>query len=224
MANNMAPRTRAIARNRSIAICGVFSALSVVLALTPFGYIRLAGAIEVTIVHIPTALATVLAGPWCGVAVGFVFGITSMMKAIMTGAPSAIFFVNPLVSVVPRMLFTLAVWGVLSLLNRIPRMPQAVSAAVAAAAGTVVHTALVLAASFIFFREIYMSMITGAIEALGLSAESVTPFRAYCIGLGTTLVTNGLLEAALAAALCALVLGSMQVAGRRKSKVSRLEK
>ena len=66
---------------RQITIAGVLAALTLVLGMTPLGFIRvptLAGA--VTIMHLPVILAGILGGPAIGVAVGLIFGILTMMQ------------------------------------------------------------------------------------------------------------------------------------------------
>ena len=66
---------------RQITIAGVLGALTLVLGMTPLGFIRvptLAGA--VTIMHLPVILAGITGGPVIGVAVGLIFGILTMMQ------------------------------------------------------------------------------------------------------------------------------------------------
>jgi len=66
---------------RQITIAGVLGALTLVLGMTPLGFIRvptLAGA--VTIMHLPVILAGILGGPAIGVAVGLIFGLLTMMQ------------------------------------------------------------------------------------------------------------------------------------------------
>jgi uncharacterized membrane protein len=66
---------------RQITIAGVLAALTLVLGMTPLGFIRvptLAGA--VTIMHLPVIMAGILGGPAIGVAVGLIFGILTVMQ------------------------------------------------------------------------------------------------------------------------------------------------
>ena len=66
--------------NYKIAMAGAFSALSIILSFTPLGYIQLGNAIQITLMHIPVILATLLAGLIPGLATGFVFGVSSLVK------------------------------------------------------------------------------------------------------------------------------------------------
>lgn len=195
--------------NYKIAMTGIFGALSIILALTPIGYIQI-GALAITIMHIPTILATLTAGLVPGLFTGLIFGISSLVKAATSGNASNIFFVNPLVSVLPRVIFPIAVWGFFKLLNLIPRMPKTVSGGIAAAAGTLVHTLLVLGALVIFYGK-----------DLGLkSGEMLSGFFAF---VAATLATNGLWEIVSATVLSVIVLGAIYGINSRKSKISKLE-
>lgn len=195
--------------NYKIAMTGIFGALSIILALTPIGYVQI-GALAITIMHIPTILATLTAGLVPGLFTGLIFGISSLVKAATSGNASNIFFVNPLVSVLPRVIFPIAVWGFFKLLNLIPRMPKTVSGGIAAAAGTLVHTWLVLGALVIFYGK-----------DLGLkSGEMLSGFFAF---VAATLATNGLWEVVSASVLSVIVLGAIYGINSRKSKISKLE-
>lgn len=195
--------------NYKIAMTGIFGALSIILALTPIGYIQI-GALAITIMHIPTILATLTAGLVPGLFTGLIFGISSLVKAATSGNASNIFFVNPLVSVLPRVIFPIAVWGFFKLLNLIPRMPKTVSGGIAAAVGTLVHTLLVLGALVIFYGK-----------DLGLkSGEMLSGFFAF---VAATLATNGLWEIVSASVLSVIVLGAIYGINSRKSKISKLE-
>lgn len=209
--------------NYKIAMAGVFSALSIILSFTPLGYIQLGSAIQITLMHIPVILATLLAGLVPGLATGFIFGVSSLVKNLMTGAAASPFFMNPLVSVLPRLLFPVAVWGIFTLLNFIPRMPKIISGAVAAALGTFIHTVLIMGAIFIFYGNIFLPLVLGAIEKIGISTENISGFKAFAAIIATTMLTNGFFEVICAVVLSCAVLGSVYAAGSRKSKISKFE-
>lgn len=209
--------------NYKIAMAGAFSALSIILSFTPLGYIQLGNAIQITLMHIPVILATLLAGLIPGLATGFVFGVSSLVKNLMLGAAASPFFMNPLVSVLPRLLFPVAVWAIFTLLNFIPHMPKFISVAVSAALGTFVHTVLVMGAIFILFGDKLLLMVLGAIEKIGISTENISGFKAFAAIIATTMITNGIFEVICAVVLSCAVLGSVYVAGSRKSKISKFE-
>ena len=67
------------------------------------GYIPL-GPIDVTIVHITVILAAVLFGKKTGSIIGLAWGLLSMLRAYMQPTPFNVVFLNPLISVVPRLI------------------------------------------------------------------------------------------------------------------------
>ncbi|MFA6856686.1 MAG: ECF transporter S component [Treponema sp.] len=211
---------KTLSRNRKLALTGALSALVVVLGLPPMhlGMIPLGPNASITIMHIPVLLAVMLICLYkdksykpdisalvSGITVGAVFGIFSLMLAAMmpTGALDPL-FVNPGVSILPRMLLGVVAWILWYLLNLIPHMPKTVSAVIVGFVSTLAHTFLVIGALYIF---------TAAknLEAMG--------GKGY-IALMAILLPNALLEAASAAVVCAAVIGSVTVASGKKSKLS----
>lgn len=210
-------------RNYKIAMAALFSALSIVLSVTPLGYITVGGVIHITLVHIPAILAAFLGGLVPGIATGFVFGLTSMIKNLMTGMAIGPFFMNPLVSVVPRMIFPMIAWGIYVSMNMIPHMPRTVSAVLGAAVATFCHTVLVMGAICLLYSDIYIPMVTGTLETLGFDIAGASGFKAFCIIIAFTLVTNGAFEILSAAVVSAVVIGAVRIAGHRRAKLSRIE-
>ncbi len=88
---------------RRLTIIGVLAAISAVLGLTPLGFIPV-GPTRATIMHIPVIIAAIIEGPIAGMIVGAMFGVFSMIQAIMNPTPVSFAFLNPLVSVLPRIM------------------------------------------------------------------------------------------------------------------------
>ncbi len=93
---------------RKLAIIGILGGISTVLGLTPLGFIPV-GPTRATIMHIPVIIGAIMEGPIVGAFVGLIFGIFSIFQAVTNPTPVSFVFLNPLVSVVPRVLI-----GVLS--------------------------------------------------------------------------------------------------------------
>lgn len=106
-------------RTRKIVVTAVLSAITIVLGLLPMGgYIPFAG-ISITILTIPVIIGAILEGPVVGAGIGLIFGLTSMYQAATAPkSPLDPLFVNPLLSVVPRMLIGPVAWLVWSALKR----------------------------------------------------------------------------------------------------------
>lgn len=88
---------------RKIAIVGLLGSISIVLGMTPIGLIPV-GPTKATIMHIPVIICAILEGPIAGAIVGLIFGISSIFSAIFAPTPVSFAFLNPLVSVIPRVL------------------------------------------------------------------------------------------------------------------------
>ena len=104
---------------RKIVVTAVLSAVTIVLGLLPFGgYIPFFG-ISITILTIPVIIGAILEGPVVGAGIGLIFGLTSMYQAATAPkSPLDPLFVNPLLSVLPRMLIGPVAWLVWSALKR----------------------------------------------------------------------------------------------------------
>ncbi|MCR4435490.1 MAG: ECF transporter S component [Clostridiales bacterium] len=88
---------------RHIAIIGMLSAISVILGVTGYGFVPLPIA-KATIMHIPVIIGAIVEGPVVGAAVGLIFGLFSIIQNITNPNILSFAFLNPLVSVLPRVL------------------------------------------------------------------------------------------------------------------------
>lgn len=142
------------------------------------GYIPL-GPIDITIVHITVILAAVLFGSKTGLAIGTAWGLLSMLRAYTQLNPLNIVFLNPLISVVPRML----VGWVSGLLYQAikGRLSDRWAYTITALVGTLMNTVLVLGGIYVFAAETYAN-------ALGVSDSALLGI------LGTVIATNGVIE------------------------------
>ena len=204
---------KSLSRNRRLALCGAFSALVIVLTFTNLGFISFSPVISITILPIPVILAATLGGLPEGIIVGFVMGLMSLIKAAMspTGVLDPL-FVNPLCSVLPRMLLGVIAWGLWRLLNMIPKMPKTISAAVTGFAATFAHTLMVYGCIFIFNGA-------GMKEALAsLGMTGVGYFGVVGVG-----IVSELFEALASTIVCSAVYAGLFIAGSRKSKLSVVE-
>ena len=88
---------------RKMTIVGVLGGLSIALGLTPLGFIPV-GPTRATIMHIPVIIGAIMEGPVVGGLIGLIFGLSSMFQAATNPTPVSPVFLNPLVSVLPRIL------------------------------------------------------------------------------------------------------------------------
>mgnify|MGYP000314422923 FL=1 len=99
-------RKRALLTTRELTIVGMLSGITMLLGLTGYGFIPLP-LMKATILHVPVIIGALVAGPRVGVMVGFIFGCFSIFQAITTPVVLSFAFLNPLISVVPRVLIGL---------------------------------------------------------------------------------------------------------------------
>ncbi len=74
---------------RKMTIIGVLSAISIMLSMTPLGFIPV-GPTKATIMHIPVIIGAIMEGPIVG-AIGFIFGISSLLNAITNPTVTSLF-------------------------------------------------------------------------------------------------------------------------------------
>lgn len=200
----------ALTRNRKLALAGAFSVLIIVLSLTNLGFISFSPVVSITILQIPVILCATMAGLPAGLFAGFVMGMMSLIKAAMS--PSGIldpFFVNPMCSVLPRMLLGLVAWGLWRVLNLIPRMPKSLSAAVTGFVATFAHTLMVYGCIFIFDG----ADMRAALDSIGMTGAG------YFAVVGAGIVSE-MVEAASSLIVCAAVYAGLFIASNKKSKLS----
>lgn len=204
---------KSLSRNRRLALCGAFSALVIVLTITNLGFISFSPVVSITILPIPVILAATLGGLPEGIMVGAVMGIMSLIKAAMspTGVLDPL-FVNPLCSVLPRMLLGAVAWAVWRALNFVPKMPKTVSAAVTGFVATFAHTLMVYGCIFIFNG----AGMRDALAQLGMTGIGYFGV----VGVG---IVSELFEALASTIVCAAVYAGLFIASTRKSKLSKEE-
>ena len=135
-------------KSKNLAFIGIFAALVIVLqAIAEIS--RLLGLpMSLALGLIPVLVAAQLKGPKVGAAVGLVFGLTSMTLALIAAAsmPIARVTVNPLVSVVPRILVGVVCGGVykLSARNAVSKPRRIFNSVAATLSGIITNTALYL--------------------------------------------------------------------------------
>ena len=147
---------------KSLVRTGILSALIIVMTVVPFtGYINY-GLVEITTLHIVVAVGAVMLGWQYGAVLGFVWGVTCMLRALTN--PLWAPFVNPLISLVPRIVVGI-VGGLTASGLRKLRLRSGLVAALSAAAATLTNTVLVLSALKLFSAVLEGAPLLGTIYA-----------------------------------------------------------
>jgi len=202
-------------------VTAMLGAVTALLTFTPVGMIMLPPPLPaVTLVHIPVILAALAEGPWVGVLVGLIFGLCSLIRAWGTGMVGlTLFFRNPLVSVLPRMLIPLAAWAAYRLWGTLFKRKNAVDklgAGVAAAIGAATNTVLCLGMIVILYGTDLTVLVNNLISTGNAG-------NAYLDNAGAWLVAvvglpNGLAEAAVAAVLIPMLKTAVDAVTRRNRR------
>lgn len=104
---------------RQIVNIGMLGAITVVLGMTPLGFVPI-GPLNATTMHIPVLIAAFIQGPVVGAFVGLIFGLSSLFNAITRPTPISFVFYNPLISILPRILLGLIAFGLYKGFSRLP--------------------------------------------------------------------------------------------------------
>ena len=199
-------------------ISAMLSAITAVLTFTPIGMIPLPPPLpSATMVHIPVLVAALVEGPVVGLIVGFVFGICSLIRAWEVGMVGlTLFFRNPLISVLPRLLVPLiavGVWMIWKKLIRQNAWTDKLGASIAAAAGTIANTVLCLGMIVLLYGADLTEMLNEMISAGNADA-------AYFNNAGAWLVAavglpNGIAETLVAIVIVPMIKTAVEAVTRR---------
>ena len=167
---------------RKMSIISVLSAISIMLSMTPLGFIPI-GPTNATIMHIPVIIGAIVEGPMVGMTVGLIFGLTSLIRNLTMPTITSFAFINPLVSVLPRVLIGIVAYYVYKLAIKITKN-SFVSGWITGFIGSLVNTVGVLGMVYLLYGARYA-------VALDKSAASAKTL------LLTLATTSGIPEAIL---------------------------
>lgn len=153
---------------------GILMGLIILMTFIPnIGYIQ-TGLFSITTIHIPVLIGAALMGPIGGLVLGLTWGLTSYFYALTLGTIEAMIFLNPMVSIVPRVLVGLIVSYTTLALDKV-NVKEVLKYGLVAGIGTLSNTVLVLSSIFIFasegvlsFNQAFSTIITIIISTNGL--------------------------------------------------------
>lgn len=191
-------------RIQRLTLAAFFAAIEIMMGFTPIGYIPI-GTLSITTMHLPVILGSILVGPAFGAGMGFLFGLTSFLRATFEPGITSFVF-TPFISIgsmkgniwslvicfVPRIILGILPAYLMRLGMKVSHKKR-LSACIAAVISTIVHTIMVLGGIYLFFRVPYSA-------ALSVSVKGLT---AVLLG---TISTNMVLEAILAGAVIPVLL------------------
>ncbi len=193
-----------------------FVALIFIMTFVPFtGYIPL-GPINATTIHIPVIIGSIVFGPKKGALLGFMFGLSSLIKNTFMPSSASAFVFSPFYSVggmsgngwslvicfVPRILVGIVPYYVNVGLKKL-KTPETVSMAFAGLLGSLVNTLLVMHFIYLFFASGYATVMNQPLQTLYL----------FIMGI---ILANGVPEAVVAAVLTVIIAKAILTFQRRR--------
>lgn len=165
---------------------GLMISIITLMGFVPFlGFITLNTA-SITIIHIPVLIGAYILKGKSGLILGLSFGLISFLVVLTASAPGPtdLLFLNPMISIFPRVIFGLSIMGVFSLIDFFfkHKVVNKVVLSIASFVLTVLHTTYVLTMIYVFegaFIESTFGSLGGFIWVI--------------------LLSNGFIEAVLAA-------------------------
>lgn len=177
----------------------LFTAIILLLAFTPIGYIKLPVGLSITLIGIPVIVGAISLGPVGGAILGAIFGLTSFAQAFgMEPFGTMLFGINPIgtfiTCLVPRILMGWLTGLVFQGLKKVDRT-KLVSYLITSLAGSLLNTVLFMTSLMIFFynTDLIQSM------AADLNVTNIFALVIAMVGINAVAETivNGILGTAI---------------------------
>ncbi len=181
-------------KTKSMVLTAVLASLITIMTFVPFtGYISVGG-ISITTIHIPVIIGSLVLGKRGGFILGLVWGVTSLIKAATSGSLEGIIFLDPRISVLPRVIVGFTV-GLISdvLKDKTTKLEYTATVAVI---GTILNTILVLSAIYIWGQDNILNV-----------GESIVNIFKIIVSI------NGIIEVVLAVLLTPIIVTSLRLSG-----------
>jgi uncharacterized membrane protein len=140
------------------------------------------------LIFIPTIVTSIVMGLKAGALMGFLAGATTMLRAILAPlSPFDAFFINPLISILPRIFVGVTPYLLFKLIKSLIKNEAGdkIALIIAGAGGAITNTALVMTMLYIIYAQ-------KVVEMVGVG------FKVFLISIITT---NAVIEAVVAAIL-----------------------
>lgn len=191
---------------QGMVLTSLFSAIIIIMAFTPLGYIPL-GVINATIIQIPVIIGALFCGPKQGIFLGFLFGFTSFLKNTIMPATLSAFVFSPVLAAnmfgpkgvlfssficfVPRILVGIIPYFIYKGMKKLSKW-KFLNFAVAGVVGAFTNTFLVMGSIYVLYKDAYAI-------AQGIAPDLVLGVIGGIIGF------NGVIEAVLSGIIVSAV-------------------
>lgn len=191
---------------QAMVLTALFSAIIIIMAFTPLGYIPL-GVINATIIQIPVVIGSIFCGPKQGAFLGFLFGFTSFLKNTIMPATISAFVFSPVLAAgmfgakgvlystficfVPRVLVGVLPYYLYKGMKQWSKW-KTVNFAVAGVIGAFTNTFLVMGSIYLLYKDAYAA------------AQGIDPAMVLGV-IGGIIGFNGVIEAVLSGVIVSAI-------------------
>lgn len=189
---------------QGMVLTALFSAIIIIMAFTPLGYIPL-GVINATIIQIPVIIGALFCGPKQGAFLGFLFGFTSFLKNTIMPATLSAFVFSPVLAAgmfgakgivystficfIPRILVGVLPYYIYKAVKKASKW-KTLNFAIAGVIGAFTNTFLVMGSIYILYKDAYAT------------AQGIDPTAVLAV-IGGIIGFNGVIEAILSGVIVA---------------------
>ena len=154
---------------KRMAQIGILGSLIVIMGYTPLGIIPIPG-MAATILHIPVIIGALILGGKMGASLGLIMGLTTLSRAfIAPTGPLDLFFRNPLVSVLPRILIGITVYAIYTIIKKVIKK-ESVALIITSALGSIANTVFTLGMLMLVYSK-QIGELAGS--ELGITASAL---------------------------------------------------
>lgn len=178
---------------KQMAQMALLTAIVLILAFTPLGYLKTPWGVEITFIVVPVAVGSVVLGPKAGAFLGFVFGMTSFVQCFGASPLGAMMLqISPIGTfvccVVARVFVGLIPGLVYELLKRVKKA-KVVGVGLCCFLTPITNTVLYIVGNYLIFSDTWLDIAVGS---YGYTGEGGISLLAFMLGM---VAVNGIVEA-----------------------------
>lgn len=178
---------------KRMAQMALLTAIVLILAFTPLGYLKTPWGVEITFIVIPVAVGSVVLGPKAGAFLGFVFGMTSFVQCFGASPLGAMMLqISPVGTfvccVVARVFVGLIPGLVYELLKRVKKA-KVVGVGLCCFLTPITNTVLYIIGNYLIFSDTWLDIAVGS---YGYTGEGGISLLVFMLGM---VAVNGIVEA-----------------------------
>lgn len=171
----------------------LLTAIVLILAFTPLGYLKTPWGVEITFIVIPVAVGSIILGPTAGAFLGLVFGMTSFVQCFGASALGVMMLeISPVGTfvccVVTRVLVGILPGLLYKLFKRI-RKTRVIGISICCFLTPLTNTILYIISNYLIFSNTWLNI---AVTSYGYTGEGGFSLLAFMMGM---VAVNGVVEA-----------------------------